>query len=211
MKKWKVFVPVLFLIAFVFSTSATVRSQGLSPHPLGESSEKKAEDPHRRFREGRTERGKRHSPFSIQGMKEALHLDDAQTKEMHKLFRDYRKDVILKNAHLKIARIELEEAISDDKFVLSAIEKKVKEKEAVSTALVMVRIRALAKAKEFLSKDQFNKFMEQVAHQMKGRRDGMSGRHGRSGIEPHGGRGKRHEFSGGGFGEHGFGGKDEYD
>ncbi len=139
-------------------------------------------------------------------MQEALHLDDAQTKKMHKLFRNYRKDVILKNAHLKIARIELEEAISDDKFVLSAIEKKVKAKEAVSTALVMVRVRALANAKGFLSKDQFNKFMERIAHQMKGRRHGVSGRHGRSGKNPHGGRGKSHGFGGGGFG-----GDSEYD
>jgi Spy/CpxP family protein refolding chaperone len=206
MRKWKAFVPVLFLVAFVFSTSATVSSQGMSPHPRGERSEKKTEDSHRRFREGKSHRGKKHSAFSIQGMKEALHLDDAQTKKMHKLFRDYRKDVILKNAHLKIARIELEEAISDDKFVLSTIEKKVKEKEAVSTALVMVRVRALATAKGFLSKDQFKKFMGRIAHQMKGRGHGKSSRHGRSGKDPHRRSGKSHGFGGGGFG-----GTGEYD
>jgi len=206
MKKWKIYIPVLFLIVFVFSTSAMVLSQGTRPHPRGERSEKKAEDPHRRFRGGMGDRGKSHSPFSIQGMKESLHLDDTQTKKMHQLFRQYRKDVILKNAHLKIARIELEEAISDDKFVMATIEKRVKAKEAVATALVMVRVKALAKAKGFLSKDQFKKFMKQISHQMQGRGHGKTGRHGRSGKGSHKGRGRSH-----GFGGSGFGGGGEYD
>ncbi|HIE64714.1 MAG: hypothetical protein ABGX83_08080 [Nitrospira sp.] len=201
MKKWKFYMPVLFLIAFFFSTNTVVLSQERSPHPGREGSGERVEDAHRRFRGGTSERGKRHSPFSIQGMKESLHLDDTQTRKMRDLFRDYRKDVILKNAHLKIARIELEEALSDDKFVLSDIEKRVKAKEAVATALVMIRVRSLAKAKGFLSKDQFKKFMIGIAHQMRGRRQGMSGRHGRSGKGPHSRKGKRH----------GFGESDEYD
>ncbi|MFQ5781304.1 MAG: hypothetical protein ACE5HN_11045, partial [Nitrospiria bacterium] len=202
MKRGEVIASVLFSVFFISSTVPSVLAQGRMPPLMGEGSREKVEreDPHRRFREGTPDRKRRHSPFSERGMKEALHLDDGQAKKMRNLIREYRKGVILKKANLRIAMIELEEAVSDRRLVIAEIEKKAKEKAAAATALVMVRVRALSKAKGFLSEEQFNKFMDLIAHRMRGRHRGMSGRHGRFGKKFRHERGERR-----GFGERRFG------
>ncbi len=193
-------------IAIIAFASSSLFAQGMFSHPSKEEGEKhgsmKSEDPHRRFREGSMPTHEKssgmsgHSSFSAKGLKEALQLNDGQSEKMRQLFRDYRKGTILKNAELRVAQIELEEAVADENFNVNEIEKKAQIKEKAATALVMVRVNALAKAKDFLSKDQFQQFIGKVAHQM-GKRNhhgSMKGKSSRShgsmggmmGGSPHG-------------------------
>ncbi|GEM_PF-4716967 len=160
---------------------------GMSPHG---SSKKKS--PHS---------GKgMHSPFSAQGMKEKLGLDDEQTKKMKAVISSYRKESIRKNADLRIAQIEFDEAVADKGFNIADVEKKAKNREAFATALTMVRVKALADARDVLSEEQFSKFMTMITHRMarhKGRgKHGMSGR-GHGMMKGHHGSKSPH-----GFGSH---------
>lgn len=220
MKMRRIFCNSLFAIALVAFVSSIALAQGMFSHPPAsdDTQEMKEEvDPHRRFREGtKGSHGKssgmsRHSGFSAKGLKESLQLDDGQTSKMRSLFREYRKGIILQNAKLEIAQIELEEAFADGDFEIANIEKRAKKKEKAATAVVMVRVKALAKAKDFLSKDQFQKFIGQVAHQMARRKH--HGRMGGEGSKHHGskrGGFKRHGSMGGMMGSR-HGESDNYD
>ncbi|MEC4678243.1 MAG: hypothetical protein VST69_05765, partial [Nitrospirota bacterium] len=135
-----------------------------------------------------------HSPFSAQGMKEGLGLDDAQAKKIKHVISSYRKESIRKNADLKIAQIEFDESVADKGFNISDVEMKAKNREAVATALTMVRVKAMADARDILSAEQFDKFMTMITHRM----------------SRHKGKGK-HGMSGGGHGmKSGHGGKSSH-
>ncbi|MFQ5598594.1 MAG: hypothetical protein ACE5GK_11145 [Nitrospiria bacterium] len=208
-------------------------------HPSSESSQPKTEedDPHRRFREGSREEMMRemmggmmknphsksspknvHPPFSAQGLKVTLELDDGQSKKMRELLSEYRKGIILKKAQLRVAQIELDEMVADQAFVLDEVKKKARKRESAATALTMLRVKALAGARDFLSKAQFEKFMGMLTHQMsshgKKGMHGMRGRHPGS-KGPHGRSSSRHRFfsghgkSGGSF--HGGNNEEAYD
>ncbi len=141
------------------------------------------------------------SSFSEKGLKKKLHLDDEQSMKMHRLFMDYRKGTILKTAQLRVAQLELDEAVGGGDFDMSAIEKKAQLKAAADTALVMVRVQALAKAKTFLSDKQFKQFVGIVAHRMgRGGHYGKSGGHSKHGSKHR--SGKKHHGSGGMMGGH---------
>lgn len=184
------------------------------------------EDPHAKFRDGsmggmmgsmmsphgaskksspHSGKGK-HSPFSAQGLKEKLGLDEGQTKKIRTLFSTYRKESIRKNADLKIAQIEFDEAVADKGFNLSDVEKKAKKREAIATALTMVRVKALADARDVLSEEQFGQFMTMITHRMS--RHKGKGKHGMSGGG-HGmksGHGSKSSHGGFGFTPHGTSG-----
>ncbi len=126
--------------------------------------------------------------FSGEGLKEGLNLSDEQAKKLRDLFTDYRKGAIQKRANLQVAEIELEELIADPKLDLSKIEKKAKEKEGLETDMLMFRVRSMAKAKEFLSEAQFDKFSSMIERRMS---MGGDGRHSMMGGMSHGkGKGK---------------------
>lgn len=150
--------------------------------------------------------------FSEKNIKKKLHLDSEQSKKMHQLFMEYRKGTILKTANLRIAQIELDEAVGGGNFDMAAIENKAKQKESAATELTMIRVQALAKAKTFLSEDQFKKFIGMVAHQ--GGRYGKSGaHHGKKSSKHHSSKSKskHHGSSGMGGSPHGgFGASEGY-
>lgn len=127
----------------------------------------------------------KHSPFSAQGLKESLGLDKDQTKKIKRVISSYRKESIRKNADLKIAQIEFDESVADKGFNLTDVEKKVKNREAFASALTMVRVKAMADARDILSEEQFDKFMIMITHRMS--RHSRKGKHGMSG----GGHGMR--------------------
>lgn len=190
------------------------------------------EDPHAKFRDGSmgsmmggmmggmsphgSSKGKSphggkgmHSPFSAQGMKEKLGLDDGQTKKMKTVISSYRKASIRANAELKIAQIEFDEAVADKGFNFSDVESKAKSREALATALTMVRVKALADARDVLSEEQFGKFMTMITHRMSRHRGkgkhGMSGR-GHGMKSGHGGESSHGSFKhGSSFSHHGGG------
>lgn len=156
----------------------------------------KGKSPHSRVSKKASSHSKRggHSLFSAEGLKKILELDDAQAKKIKKVFSNYRKDSIMKNASLRVAQIEFDESVSSVDFKVSEVEKKVKARESAATALTMVRVNALVETRGILSKDQFKKFMGMVKSRMV-----SQGKHGRSGR--HGEKGRSH--GAGGFGGHG--------
>jgi Spy/CpxP family protein refolding chaperone len=197
----------------VFLTAATAMAQG-SP----------GQSPHRGGEEGRMERPKGHPPtsgrqggkfFSAEGLKEGLNLSDEQSKKLHDLFVDYRKGAIQKRANLQVAEIELEELIADPKLDLSKIEKKAKEKEALETDMLMFRVRSMAKAKEFLSDAQYDKFRSMIERRMSMSGSGMHSMMGgmsRGKMGAGQGMGSPHGSMGGGKGSpHGFMGMESMD
>ena len=142
--------------------------------------------------------------FSLEGLKESLSLTDDQAKKLHDLFIEYRKGMIQKKASLQVAEIELEETLGEPKLDLAKVEKKVKEKEAAASDMMMFRVRSLAKAKEFLSDAQFSQFRTMIERRMSfggkrpwmsGGRDGKMEREGGTGFGMEKGRGP-HPFSG---------------
>lgn len=177
------------------SSISFASEEGMFTHPrIGDNphENQEREDPHRRFRKGQTDghsrsfgRG-RHHGFSVKGLKDFLHLDDEQAEKMRRVLREYRKGVILKKANLRVAQIELDAAVGDGDFVISDIEKLAMAREAAATELTMVRVRALADAKSFLSEKQFRQFMGRVAHQMR-----QGSPHGRQGDQRHHGKKRR--------------------
>lgn len=149
---------------------------------MAQGSMQPGQSPHRGGGEGRMERPKGHPPssgmrggsfFSPEGLKEGLNLTDDQVKKLHDLFIDYRKGSIQKRANLQVAEIELEELIADPKLDLSKIEKKAKEKEGLETDMLMFRVRSMAKAKEFLSDVQYDKFRSMIERRMSMSGSGM--------------------------------------
>ena len=179
------------------------------------------EDPHRRLREGaQVERPQGHPPvgegrqgagmrsggagmFSVEGLSQALKLNEQQTQKMQDLLMDYRKGMIQKQAALEVAMIDLEEAIARPKLDMPAIEKQAKQREAAATDLTLFRVRELVKAKEFLSDAQFDQFRGMIEMRM------TSGSYpGFGGGSPHGGMGmsgRGHGMGRGMMGGHGMG------
>lgn len=204
MKRWNLFRSVGFcalLGLFVATTVSAQMMQGGNPHG-GSGSEG-----------GRMERPPAGHPpvlggmrggnfFSLEGLKEVLGLNDDQAKKLHDLFTDYRKGTIQRQAALQVAGIELEETIAEPKLDLSKIEKKAKEKEALETDLTMFRVRSMARAKEFLSDAQFDRFRKMIEMRMTmgGGGHRMGGSHG--GMSPHGksGMGMQKGMMGSGMG-----------
>jgi len=183
------------------------------------------QSPHRGGEGGRMERPQGHPPtgmqgrgfFSAEGLKEGLNLSDDQAKKLHDLFIEYRKGSIQKRANLQIAEIELEEMIADPKLDLSKVEKKAREKEGLETDMLMFRVRSMAKAKEFLSAEQYDKFRSMIERRMSMSGGGMHsmmggmshGKMGKGKSSPHGsmggGIGSPHGSMGSGKGSpHGF-------
>jgi Spy/CpxP family protein refolding chaperone len=96
---------------------------------------------------------------------------------------EYRKGMIQRQAALEVAMIDLEEAVARPKLDMAAVEKEAKKKEAAATDLTLFRVRAMAKAKDFLSDQQFDQFRTLIEQRM------TSGSYRGSGGSPHGGMG----------------------
>lgn len=184
MRKWNLFrlAGICMLSGLIMATtvSAQMMQGGGSPHRGGEG--------------GGPDRPMGHPPtsgmqggnfFSMQGLKQGLNLNDDQAKKLHDLFTDYRKGVIQKRANLQVAEIELDELIADPKLDMNKVEKKAREKEAMETDLLLFRVRSMAKAKEFLSDAQYDRFRSMIEMRMS-----MSGMHSMMGGMSHGKMGK---------------------
>lgn len=217
MSKWNLLQRAGVGMLMILMTAVSVMAQG-SMQP--------GQNPHRGGEGGRMERPQGHPPTGMQGgnffsadaLKEGLNLNDDQTKKLHDLFIDYRKGSIQKRANLQVAEIELEEMIADPKLDLSKIEKKAREKEALETDMLMFRVRSMAKAKEFLSDVQYDKFRSMIERRMSMSGGGMHSMmggmsHGKMGKERGREMGSPHGSMGGGKGSpHGFMGMtDSYD
>ena len=95
-------------------------------------------------------------PF-LENFKERLGLTDEQAVKFTKLWSDYRKETIKKEADIQVAGIDLSELMEQKKVDLGQLEKKLRQLEDMKTELMLYRVRTLFKAKEFLNEDQFEK------------------------------------------------------
>ncbi len=134
-------------------------------------------------------------PMSVDRLKERLSLSDEQTGKLKELRRNYMKETLTLGTKIKIAELELEDAMDEKQLSISAIEKKARELEALRSDLTVQRVRFLLKAGEFLTPEQFETFRSMTTRRME-----MGGSHpstmrkGKDGDSPspdspHGGRG----------------------
>lgn len=125
---------------------------------------------------GQKEPSSRYSaePFSLESFKDRLGLTDEQAGKFEKIWSEYRKETIRKQADIQVAGIELSELLDQKKVDLGQVEKKLRQLEDHKTDLILYRIKTLFRTKEFLSEDQFEKLksmaLRMVRHRMTGTR-----------------------------------------
>lgn len=105
--------------------------------------------------------------------KDYLKLNDQQSEQMHKLYSDYRKEMVRRNADIRVAEMDLAEMLEAKAINTAEIEKAVKKAESLRSDLTMYRIKALMKSKEFLTAEQFKMFRDYTAGQMRHSRHPM--------------------------------------
>ncbi len=188
---WSILMLTLMVPSLVLAQGSRPPGMGEEPHRQLREEGGRAERPkgHPNVGEGRQGKGRPHtgrggaSLFSVEGLSEALNMNEQQTQKMQDLLMEYRKGMIQKEAALQVAMIELEEAVARPKLDMAAVEKQAKQKEAVATDLILFRVRAMAKAKDFLSEEQFDGFRGLIEQRM------TSGSYRGGRGAPHGGMG----------------------
>lgn len=200
---WSILMLTLMIPSMALAQGSRAPSTGEDPHRrLREGGQAERPQGHPNVGEGKQGKGRPHmgrggaSLFSAEGLSRALNLNEQQTQKMQDLLMEYRKGMIQREAAHEVAMIELEEAVARPKLDMAAIEKQAKQKEAAATDLTLFRVRAMAKAKDFLSEEQFDQFRNLIEHRM------TSGSYGGSRGGPHGmmGMGKGHGMGRGGMG-----------
>jgi len=115
-------------------------------------------------------------PFSPESLREMLGLTDDQVQKISQLRLDYEKETIRKHADIRVAELELKNLLEQKNIDMGAFEKKVRQLEGLRGDLMLLRVKDMQKAKEFLNEKQFAHFKEMImrmaTHRM-GRMDGM--------------------------------------
>jgi Spy/CpxP family protein refolding chaperone len=131
--------------------------------------------------------------MSAENLKQRLGLTDDQVAKIKEVRRNYLKDTVMQTAKVRVAELELNDLLDDQKLDAAKIEKKVKDMESLRGELTLMRVRSLLKAAEFLTPEQFDKFRAMTTRRM-GEGMGHSGKTKREqtgppGSSPHGGQG----------------------
>jgi Spy/CpxP family protein refolding chaperone len=92
-----------------------------------------------------------------------LGLDDKQKEQIEGIITRTKKDMIKKNADLKIAQIDLENILSKDPVDMKAAESKFRAIEAIKTDLMLVHLNAVQEGKSILTPEQRAK-MKEIMH-----------------------------------------------
>ena len=117
------------------------------------------------------------APFDIDMFKDHLDLSDDQVKKLKKTRLDYRKEMIMRKAELRVSELELWELIDAKNMNMGEIEKKMKEVHGLKGDIMLYRIQALDGTKKVLSDEQYEKFRKMGFRSMRHKmsRYGMSG------------------------------------
>ncbi len=102
-----------------------------------------------------------------------LGLDEKQKAEIDSIMTGHMKDVIKKKADLQIAKIDLKNILSKDPMDMKAAESKLKEIEAIKTAMILAHLNAHQEVKSVLTPEQRKKMKEMMEMHMMG--EGMCG------------------------------------
>ncbi len=105
-----------------------------------------------------------------------LGLDEKQKAEVNRIMTAHMKDVIKKKADLDIAKFDLQSILSKDPMDMKAAESKLKEIEAIKTALFLAHLTAHQEIKSVLTPEQQRKMKEMMEMHMMG--GGMMGKGG---------------------------------
>ena len=105
-----------------------------------------------------------------------LGLDEKQQAEVDKIMTAHMKDVIKKKADLDIAKLDLKSILSKDPMDLKAAESKLKEIEAMKTAMFLAHLNVHQEIKSVLTPEQQIKMKEMMKMHMMG--GGMMGKDG---------------------------------
>ncbi len=86
--------------------------------------------------------------------KDELGLTDKQTAALKSLKSSLEKESIMKQAELRVAEIDLDDLLSQDKVNMSSVESKLKQIQALQTEIELSQIKAQLKARGLLSSEQ---------------------------------------------------------
>ena len=139
--------------------------------------------------------GERHERMGMPGMGPMqkhfarwLDLDQTQAQKMHKLYAAYKKEMVRRKAEIRIAEMDLADLLEEKNPDPKALERAVKKLESLRADLLQYRIDTLMKTREFLREEQFQRFKNWIANQL---REGGAWHHG------------HHKGHHGGYGRHG--------
>ncbi len=95
-----------------------------------------------------------------------LGLSPDQENRLRDLRTEFSKEWVRRNADIRVAEIELDSLLAQDKWDLAKIEPKVKQIASLQGDLRLARIKTLAAARDVLTPDQLQK-LKQVGHRMR--------------------------------------------
>lgn len=99
---------------------------------------------------------------------EALGLNDSQIAQLRKIKTTTQKEVIKKEADLRIAQLELNELMRDSKTNRSALEAKAKKVEELRMDIRLTEFKAQLDARAVLTPEQLKKAKSMKMHRMRG-------------------------------------------
>ena len=97
-----------------------------------------------------------------------LGLDERQKAEVDRIMTAHMKDVIKKKADLDIANLDLKSILSKDPMDMKAAESKVKEIEAIKTAIFLAHLNVHQEIKSVLTPEQQTKMKNMMEMHMMG-------------------------------------------
>ena len=176
---------LLFVLAFCISAASAQpmdRGAGMQDDPPGQMNMKCGGMMH----EGMMHEGMMHEGMTHEGMMKRQHhmkmmlmrlgLDEKQQAEVDKIMTAHMKDVIKKKADLDIAKLDLKSILSKDPMDMKAAESKLKEIEAMKTAMFLAHLNVHQEIKSVLTPEQQIKMKEMMKMHMMG--GGMMGKDG---------------------------------
>ncbi len=117
-------------------------------------------------------RGMMGNPDILMLLADKLELSEGQRNELKDMFMTHRKDMIKKNADLELARIDMQELISQDKPDLDIIKEKINGIAAIEVEIKFSQVKLMIDAKSVLTDEQ----QEKLKDLMKDGRDQIKGR-----------------------------------
>lgn len=118
---------------------------------------------------GRAGRGSSHEGPLITIMLESaqeLGLTPDQERKLRDLRTEFEKESVRRTADIRVAEIELNSLLEQEKWDLAAIEQKVKQIAALRGDLRLARIKTLAAGRAVLTPEQVEK-LKQIGHRMR--------------------------------------------
>jgi Spy/CpxP family protein refolding chaperone len=95
-----------------------------------------------------------------------LGLSPDQENKLRDLRTEFSKEWVRRSADIRVAEIELDSLLAQDKWDLAKIEPKVRQIASLQADLRLARIKTLAAGRDVLTPDQLQK-LKQVGHRMR--------------------------------------------